>query len=83
MVEADKEYFYIMQSGPSLIKKSDTKQLSISGRTLINLANKQINDQKTLQESKLLLKWAINEHLDNKPLKSRELFKQLYGSNRK
>ena len=71
-------YFYIMESGPSLVKIPAIKQLEISGQTLIGLENRQITDYKTLQESKRLLKWAINEHLGDKPLKSRELFKQLY-----
>lgn len=77
-IDADKNYFYMMDSGPSLIKLPGVKHLNISGHTLINLDNGQLNDQKTLQESKLLLKWALNEQLGNKPLKSRELFKQLY-----
>ncbi|MCK5667101.1 MAG: DNA repair protein RecO [Thiotrichaceae bacterium] len=80
MVDTDKQYFYSMESGPSLIRKADIKQLAISGQSLVNLAEQQLHDQKTLQESKHLLKWAINEQLDNKPLKSRELFKQLYAT---
>lgn len=78
-IEVDKEYFYNIESGPSHIEVPGVKQLHIGGNTLINLNNRQLSDEKTLQEGKLLLKWAINEHLANKPLKSRELFKQLYG----
>ncbi len=77
-VESHQQYFYEINSGPSLVKQSHTKQLAISGKTLINLQNGQLSDQKTLQESKQLLKWALAEHLGNKPLKSRVMFKQLY-----
>lgn len=78
LISPGANYFYTMESGPSLINIPDIKQLTISGQTLINLEKRDLHDHKTLQESKQLLKWAINEHLGNKPLKSRELFKQLY-----
>lgn len=83
-IEANKLYHYIFQSGPSEYRPtdsaSDSDSLIISGSTLINLANNELRDRKTLHESKQLLKWALAEHLGNKPLKSRELFKQLYCS---
>ncbi|MBE9526500.1 MAG: DNA repair protein RecO C-terminal domain-containing protein, partial [Proteobacteria bacterium] len=78
LISPGANYFYTMESGPSLINIPGIKQLAISGQTLINLEKKDLHDHKTLQESKQLLKWAINEHLGDKPLKSRELFKQLY-----
>ena len=78
MIDIDRNYFYLLQSGPSVVKLPEIKQLHISGSTLYDLANRKLITHKSLQESKLLLRWAINEHLGDKPLKSRELFKQLY-----
>ncbi len=77
-VTVDKNYFYQLDSGPSLLENKQVQSIMISGQTLIALSRNQFNEQKTLQECKQLLKWALSQHLD-KPLKSRELFKQLYG----
>ena len=82
-IDIHKQYYYILDAGPIEKKPQGIKNLAISGHTLINLANNQFTDQKTLQESKQLLKWALAEHLGDKPLKSREIFKQLYRSNLK
>ncbi|MCW8931056.1 MAG: DNA repair protein RecO [Gammaproteobacteria bacterium] len=78
VIESDKQYYYILDTGPTLIPVDNIKNLVISGSTLINMSNHQFTDQKTLQESKQLLKWALAVHLGEKPLKSREMFKQLY-----
>lgn len=80
-LEADKQYHYIIDSGPSEQAPSSVKSLAISGTTLRALEKVDFSEQKTLQESKQLLKWALAEHLGDKPLKSRELFKQLYCQN--
>ncbi len=77
-ISADKSYFYQLDAGPSIQENTQASRLLISGRTLLNMSESQFDDKKTLHESKQLLKWAISQHLD-KPLKSRELFKQLYG----
>lgn len=78
-LHASKLYYYILQSGPSEQLPDAVQSLPISGASLINLAKINLSAPKTLQESKQLLKWALAEHLGDKPLKSRELFKQLYG----
>ena len=77
-IDIEKQYYYIIDSGPTESSLNGIKNLEISGKTLIDLSHAKLSDKKTLQESKQLLKWAIAEHLDNKPLKSREMFKQLY-----
>ncbi len=77
-VNAELNYYYQPDCGPALQENPETRNFLISGQTLLNLSQNQFNDQKTLHESKQLLKWAISRHL-TKPLKSRELFKQLYG----
>lgn len=77
-VEEEKYYHYAFEAGPSEIQIAGTATLPVCGKTLINLSKCQFSDRNTLQESKQLLKWALAEHLGNKPLKSRKLFKQLY-----
>ena len=78
LIEADKQYYYVIDAGPCHIKPLDNHYCPVSGCTLIDLNNLQFNDRKTLHESKQLLKWALAGHLGDKPLKSREMFKQLY-----
>ncbi|WP_198264670.1 DNA repair protein RecO [sulfur-oxidizing endosymbiont of Gigantopelta aegis] len=77
-IESHKNYHYFIDAGPTENPLEGTKSLLISGKTLLNLSQAQLNDQKTLQESKQLLKWALAEQLGSQPLKSREMFKQLY-----
>ncbi|MCU7939269.1 MAG: DNA repair protein RecO [gamma proteobacterium symbiont of Bathyaustriella thionipta] len=79
-VDVKKQYYYILDSGPSMIKPCDDNFCLISGHTLYNLDNLKLSDKKTLHESKQLLKWALAGQLGDKPLKSREMFKQLYCS---
>lgn len=77
-VSAEQPYFYDINAGPSLNPHSTTRLIPVSGQTLINLSQLQFNDEQTLQESKQLLKCALGTHLGPKPLKSREMFRQLY-----
>jgi DNA repair protein RecO (recombination protein O) len=77
-VKSHKNYHYFIDSGPAEMPVEGIKSLLVSGKTLLDLSQAQLNDQKTLQESKQLLKWALAGHLGSQPLKSREMFKQLY-----
>lgn len=79
-VEQQKQYYYLIDSGPIETPVEGIRNLAIRGKTLLDLAEGQFSDQKTLQECKQLLKWALAEHLGDKPLKSRNIFKQLYCS---
>lgn len=80
-IDEHKNYYYFMASGASTKTKSNSKSLPIYGKTLVDLAQRQFSDRKTLQQSKRLLKWTLAEYLGDKPLKSREIFKQLYAVN--
>ncbi|MCP3850283.1 MAG: DNA repair protein RecO [Gammaproteobacteria bacterium] len=77
-IHSQGKYYYIIDSGPTERKPTGIHSLQISGSTLINMSNLQLTEQKTLQESKHLLRWILTEHLGGRPLKSREMFKQLY-----
>jgi len=79
-VSAEKKYYYLIDSGPANAQPSDENYCLISGTTLIDLDNLELTDRKTLHESKQLLKWALAGHLGDKPLKSREMYRQLYCS---
>ncbi len=81
LIDADKMYYYRIGSGASEKKEFAPDSLPISGKTLVDLVQQQLSDAKSLRQSKQLLKWALAEHLGNTPLKSREIFKQLYTAN--
>ena len=79
-IDEHRIYYYLIHSGPSATIPEHNDYLIISGKTLIDLANNQFGrSDETLHECKQLLKWALSEQLGEKPLKSREMFKQLYG----
>jgi len=78
-INRDKNYYYVLYSGASENKPMASQYLVISGQSLLDLAHNQLSNPQSLQQSKQLLKWALAEHLGHQPLKSREIFKQLYS----
>ena len=77
-IHQDKHYYYVLNLGASEKKPIHHPYLFISGQSLLDLEHYQFSNQKSLQQSKQLLKWALAEHLGHQPLKSREIFKQLF-----
>lgn len=82
-IDASKQYFYNIHSGASEKNIFGEHYLLLNGRTLLKLHNAQLDDSVTLQQSKLLLKWALRAHLGDKPLKSRTIYKQLFSGETK
>lgn len=73
-VEADREYGYLAESGPV---PAAGQRLRVSGRSLLALAAGRFDEPAVLREAKPLLRAILRSHLGDKPLKSRELFRQL------
>jgi DNA repair protein RecO (recombination protein O) len=73
-VEAEHDYGYLPEHGPQALAGH---RFSVSGRTLLALAAGQLEDPRVLREAKLLLRMILRPYLGDKPLKSRELFRQL------
>ncbi|MCL5974774.1 MAG: DNA repair protein RecO [Gammaproteobacteria bacterium] len=75
-VEAHLHYSYQPELGlqPCLI--NDTKRI-ISGASLLQLQQENLNDPVSLSETKQLMRLIINYYLDGKPLKSRQLFAEM------
>ena len=72
-IQADYDYIYIESQGFVLADPFIEKTLTISGATLIALAQENIQQPKSLQQAKQLLRHLIGQQLGSKPLKSREL----------
>lgn len=74
-VVADRQYEYIAERGPSVIRDDDVPEGPvINGQTLLALAQGELSTAQELRESKRLMRYILSSHLGNRPLHSRELF---------
>lgn len=76
-LHAERQYCYHPEQGP--IQQPDSRQGDyplISGRTLLAIRDNDYPDAQILREAKILMRFLLSQHLDNRPLKSRELYWQ-------
>jgi DNA repair protein RecO (recombination protein O) len=76
-VEMDRSYIYQPERGPWLENGSGREGISVSGKTLIDLAAGNFDDSVTLAEAKPLMRALINHYLGAKPLYTRQLLRDL------
>ncbi|MGR9051163.1 MAG: DNA repair protein RecO [Gammaproteobacteria bacterium] len=74
-VSASKKYYYTADTGPI-----EADNGTISGRTLLALHSKTLNDPNTLAEAKKIMRSTIDFHLQGKPLKSRAVIAKIRHS---
>ena len=74
-IDAETGYFYLADSGPSATRPSSNDYIKISGKTLIALNREELDNDNTLREAKLLMRYILERHLGARPLASRELYK--------
>ena len=74
-IDAETEYFYQADRGPSVTRPAANDFIKLSGKTLIALCHEELDDEITLRETKLLMRYILNRHLGARPLASRELYK--------
>ncbi len=72
-IDAQKYYRYLPERGFQLVKRDDSQTAIFSGKTLIALRQEQFVDEKTLQESKRLMRLVFSRYFGERPLKSRDL----------
>lgn len=75
-IEAGQRYTYIIERGP-VRGAAAADGVSVSGQTLLALAQDDFSAAQTLSESKALLRMLINHHLGGRDLQSRRVFKEL------
>ncbi|MFA7270265.1 MAG: DNA repair protein RecO [Sterolibacterium sp.] len=76
----DQNYHYLIERGPVLASYADgdrTRSLAIRGKTLLDLAQDDYADPRTLAESKMLMRMLINHYLAGQALQSRRVFMEL------
>lgn len=74
-IRPDRNYLYDLEKGPVLMTEASANTLK--GSTLEALSRGQFRDNEQAREAKRLMRMVIQYHLNGRPLKSRELFKQL------
>ena len=76
----DRSYHYLIEHGPVLASLDAGDQApgqAIRGKTLLDLAQDNYADPRTLAESKLLMRMLINHYLAGQALQSRRVFMEL------
>lgn len=74
-IQADKHYYYLLDSGPLNSAPASDDYVKISGRCLLALASGFLENKSDLGEAKYLMRRLLKAHLGNKPLSSRALYK--------
>ncbi|WP_051332083.1 DNA repair protein RecO [Methylocaldum szegediense] len=77
-INPEKRYVYRIEQGP--VENGEGGSDTVGGATLLGLGQRTLNDPDQLLEAKYLMRRVIQYHLNGKPLKSRDFFKQLTKS---
>ncbi len=76
-IESLRQYCYYPEQGPVKISGSQQEEYPVvSGKTLLAIRDSRFQDEQVLREAKRLMRFLLSLHLDNRPLKSRELYWQ-------
>jgi DNA repair protein RecO (recombination protein O) len=70
-------YTYDPERGPIEVAAGQAVELKLAGRTLLDLAREDFSDAVTQQQAKLLMRSLINHRLEDQPLRSRRIFREL------
>jgi DNA repair protein RecO (recombination protein O) len=72
-LEAARCYRYRIDGGPELLDGVAEGSLVFSGGSLLSLAREEIEDERSLADARRLLKAALDQALDGRPLRTREV----------
>ena len=72
---AEERYTYFPERGPAMLQGAVDMPgaLELHGKTLLDMARGDFADPVTAAESKLLMRWLIGQHLDQRTLNTRQL----------
>lgn len=73
-------YQYQIERGPVLLPHEDAAPQSVTGKSLIDLADEIFSDSRSRLEAKQLMRTLISYYLDGKELETRKIFRELLGS---
>lgn len=70
VIEPDAQYIYLLEKGPVRIEQVSTDDYVFLGKSLLDLAQDNLQDRNSCKQVKQLLKQALALHLGVKPLQS-------------
>jgi DNA repair protein RecO (recombination protein O) len=70
-------YAYEIEHGPVRLQRPGSSALSVSGKTLIDLAHEDFSDPRSLIEAKQLMRALIAHYTGGKGLETRKIFMEL------
>ncbi len=76
-IEAESLYCYEIEHGPVKLRSPTSAALLVRGKTLIDLAQDDYSDARSLAEAKPLMRTLIAHYTGGKELESRKIFKEL------
>jgi len=76
---AEERYVYVPDRGPLASRGAavGTGEIELRGKTLLDMARGDFTDPLTAAESKLLMRWLIGHHLDQRTLNTRQLLLEM------
>ena len=77
-IDANGYYAYEIEHGPTRLARPGSSALSICGKTLIDLANEDFSDPRSLVEAKQLMRALIAHYTGGKSLETRKIFMELH-----
>jgi DNA repair protein RecO (recombination protein O) len=72
-VQTARSYRYRIDGGPELLDGVAEGSLVFSGSSLLSLAREELGDERSLADARRLLKAALDQCLDGRPLRTREV----------
>ena len=76
-VDSTLRYFYYPEKGPVQTDSHFDQAATVSGKTLIALANKMLDNQQVLKESKHLLRMLLTRQIQGKAFRTRDVYAQM------
>ena len=76
-IDSNGHYAYEIEHGPVRLERQGNSTLSISGKTLIDLAHEDFTDPRSLIEAKQLMRALIAHYTGGKELQVRKIFMEL------
>jgi len=76
-IEEGQMYYYRPREGLVPVTQSLDNGVMISGRSLLCLQHEQLEEPQVLKETKRLMRLLIEQHLDGRPLRTRDLYRFL------
>jgi DNA repair protein RecO (recombination protein O) len=77
-IDVAAHYAYEIEHGPVRLQRPGSSPLSVSGKTLIDLAHEDFSDPRSLLEAKQLMRALIAHYTGGKGLETRKIFMELH-----